>query len=164
MKPFSFSVIGLPAPKGSKSAFVVPGKGKKGDPDYKAPRAVVTDKPAHGTSDRLGEWKIAVSAAMQAALIERKDAEGWEPLDGALVCSVTFYLPRPASTPLSVRFPTKKPDADKLTRAVWDICSRNVWADDARITTALISKRFAIGSPGMTLTVWPEPMEDDRLI
>jgi Holliday junction resolvase RusA-like endonuclease len=132
-------VVGLPAPKGSKKAFVVKG------------RAIVTDVSNKSSRDRLNPWKLAVTAAVQRALA---DAGNPPPLDGALSVNLSFRLPRPASTPKHVKYPTKKPDLDKLARAALDLCNQIVWSDDARITTLVLSKRFAEGAPpGMTLTV-----------
>lgn len=137
------NVIGLPAPKGSKTAFVVKG------------RAIVTDKSNKSSRDRLNPWKLAVTSAVQRAII----AEGSpEPLDGALVVTFAFWLPRPESTPKRVLYPIRKPDVGKLARVVEDVCTNIVWTDDARITTEIITKRFAIGRPpGMTMTVMAEP-------
>lgn len=137
-------VIGLPAPKGSKTAFLV---GKKGGPQ----RAIVTDASNKSGRDRLSPWNLAVTAAIQRALAE---IPGYVPIDGPLLVVACFYLPRPASTPRRVQYPAKKPDLDKLVRAAADLCSKVVWTDDSRIVTCVSRKRFAVGRPpGMTLRV-----------
>ena len=153
-------VLGFPAPKGSKSSFVVKRAGTPGNhPSHF--RAVTTDKPAHGDGDKLNPWKLAVSSAVQRAV---RRAGNPPPLDGALEVTIAFWLPRPASTPMRVEYPTKKPDLDKLVRAACDICSKVIWTDDARITTMHLHKRFAFGRPpGMTMYVEVEGAYDDRL-
>lgn len=135
-------VRGLPAPKGSKTAFVV--RSKSGPP-----RAVVTDKGNKSSQDRLSAWKLAI----HAALLEHPPAT---PLQGPLVVSVYFRLPRPASAPKRVTMPAKKPDLDKLARAALDVCTGILWNDDAQIVDLHLHKRFAgENMPGMTLAVHP---------
>jgi crossover junction endodeoxyribonuclease RusA len=132
-------VVGLPAPKGSKKAFVVKG------------RAIVTDVSNKSSRDRLNPWKLAVTAAVQRALAEIGNPP---PLDVPLDVHLLFWLPRPESTPKRVTLPAKKPDCDKLARAALDLCSKVVWTDDARIVNLHVCKRFAIGRPpGMTMNV-----------
>jgi Holliday junction resolvase RusA-like endonuclease len=143
------NVVGFPAPKGSKTSFVVKRAGTVGNKasDF---RAVTTDKAAHG-SNSLPTWKLAVTAAVQRAI---RNAGNPRPMDDALDVTLAFWLPRPASTPNRVVYPTKKPDVDKLARAALDICSKVVWTDDARIVTLTVQKRFAIGRPpGLTMLI-----------
>lgn len=56
-----------------------------------------------------------------------------------------FVMPRPVSTPKRSTPPAvKKPDLDKLTRAVFDaIGSAGVWRDDSQVTSAIVGKRIA---------------------
>lgn len=56
-----------------------------------------------------------------------------------------FVMPRPKSTPKSKTPPAiKKPDLDKLARALLDaITSAGVWRDDAQVTGLAITKRIA---------------------
>ena len=56
-----------------------------------------------------------------------------------------FVMRRPKSAPKRTTPPaTKKPDLDKLTRAVFDaITSAGVWDDDSQVVDAHISKRIA---------------------
>jgi len=131
-------VTGDPAPKGSKKAFVVKG------------RAIITDVSHKGSRDRLGAWELAVTAAVQRAL-ERKI--GWSPLDEPLLVVVTFWLARPAGAPKRVVAPAKKPDLDKLARALLDVCTKTVWVDDARIVELRLEKRFAQRTPGARIEV-----------
>lgn len=132
-------VVGLPAPKGSKKAFIVKG------------HAVVTDVSNKSSKDRLSPWKIAVSAALQAWCECHPNAA---PLDVPIAVSLSFRLPRPSSTPKRVAYPAKKPDCDKLARAALDMASKVIWSDDARIVTLTVTKRFALHRPpGMTMCV-----------
>ena len=143
MSTFEVDVIGLPAPKGSKTAFIVGG------------RAIVTDKaPMNRAKDKLSPWKLAVTAAVQARIIALGHPS---PLDAPLAVRVQFWLPKPESASKRVLYPMRKPDLDKLARAALDLCSKSVWTDDARIVSLTLEKRFANGRPpGMTLAVWEE--------
>jgi Holliday junction resolvase RusA-like endonuclease len=124
---------GLPVPGGSKRAFVVKGK------------AVVTDT----SGSRGREWRAVLRVAAQTAY------RGL-PLHGPLALTVTFFLPRPKShyakngtlRPRAPRWPSTRPDATKLLRAVEDALNRVLWHDDAQIVTQSVGKQYADGGPG----------------
>jgi Holliday junction resolvase RusA-like endonuclease len=124
-----FFVPGIPAPGGSKRAFVVNG------------RAVVTDD-----SKRNKPWRACVSLAA-------REAYRGDPLTGPLDLEVTCYMPRPKShyrsgkmcALLKLDAPerhTKKPDATKLLRAIEDALTGIVWQDDAQISDQHVYKRY----------------------
>jgi len=81
------------------------------------------------------------------------DANG-QPLrffEGAVNVQLVFIMPRPLSAPKRTTPPaTKKPDLDKLTRAVFDaIGSAGIWRDDSQVVGAIVTKRIAeIGETG----------------
>lgn len=82
-----------------------------------------------------------------------------EQLDGPVAVDLMFVLKRPASTPKR-RTPAavKKPDLDKLARAVLDaIGSAGVWRDDAQVVALVSGKRLAqLGeAPGCQITIYP---------
>lgn len=65
-------------------------------------------------------------------------------LDGALAVEIEFVMPRPASCPKrSTPAATKRPDLDKLARAVLDALTGLVWRDDSLITDLHPIKRLA---------------------
>lgn len=77
-----------------------------------------------------------------------------------------FVLPRPKSTPKRSPTPpaTKRPDLDKLTRAVLDALT-NVWlADDSQVVHIEASKRIAEidETPGVHITV--NPLTDEHTL
>ena len=78
-----------------------------------------------------------------------------ERFEGAVVCILDFVLPRPKTTPKrSTPEATKKPDIDKLSRAVLDaITSAGVIVDDSYIVDMHPKKRLAeLGkAPGLRL-------------
>lgn len=121
-----FTVYGIPAPAGSKRAYVVKG------------RAVVTDD-----SKRSRPWKSDVTAAAA-------DAMGGRPLlRGPLSLYVQFVVPRPKGhfgarglRPSAPTRPAVKPDATKLLRAVEDACNGVVWRDDSQIVGQLVWKDY----------------------
>ena len=65
--------------------------------------------------------------------------------DDAVHVHLEFVMPRPVSTPKrSTPHAVKKPDLDKLVRAVFDaIGSAGVWRDDSQVVGALATKRLA---------------------
>lgn len=149
MEMLRFTVIGTPVPQGSKRAFVV-GKGEN-------KRAAVVDS----SGNKLESWRWAVAfAAGQAA-----QEHGWEAFDGPLVVEVTFLLKRPAShygknglKPSAPKWPFRKPDVDKLLRAIMDglVDSNCIMTDDARVVRSIGEKRYAIlGAPlGAVVRIW----------
>src|SRR4051812_36873903 len=98
---YALSVYGIPAPGGSKKAFVAHG------------RVIVKDD-----CKRNGDWRSLV------AFTARQKFRG-EPLAGALGVRVTFFMPRPKAhyrkngdlKPNAPAHHTCKPDATKLWRS-----------------------------------------------
>jgi crossover junction endodeoxyribonuclease RusA len=74
---------------------------------------------------------------------------------GPVWTDLAFVLPRPLSTPKRSTPPAvKRPDLDKLIRAVLDaISDSGTWSDDSQVTRIVASKRLAeIGeSPGVRI-------------
>lgn len=89
-----------------------------------------------------------------------------EPLAGALVMYVTFYMPRPkghfgtgrnvdklkSSAPVHH---TKKPDLDNLVKFVKDCLNEVAWVDDSQVVTTLSNKKY--GKPRTEISIWPAP-------
>jgi crossover junction endodeoxyribonuclease RusA len=126
-----FDVSGLPAPQGSKKAFVNP----------RTNRAVVVDvnpKP-------LRSWRQDIIEAAKAA---RGDSA---PLDCAVGLGVVFRLPRPQShygahgiKPNAPRYVSGQPDLDKLLRALLDaVTIAGVWRDDGRVASIIAHKVYS---------------------
>jgi len=114
-----FWVAGIPQSQGSAKAFV------------RGNRAIVTSANAN-----LKPWRDAVHTAFQANFSELLTA----PIDVELA----FVLPRPKSLPKTRIVPhTKKPDLDKLVRAIFDSGTGVAWADDANVDRVSASKRYA---------------------
>ena len=84
----------------------------------------------------LGPWRERVALAAK----ERAPA----PLTGALYLQVEFIMPRPASTPKKFTPPAiKRPDLDKLIRAVMDGMTHICYHDDAQVIHIGADKRLA---------------------
>ena len=120
------TVYGTPIPQGSTKAFVP--KGWK--------RAIITADNA-----KTKPWRQAIVDA------SREQMAGKAPHDGPLALRVVFYLPRPKTAPRRVLEPAKKPDTDKLLRAVMDaLTASGVWVDDAQVVQVEARKVFAGGA------------------
>lgn len=136
----TFFVPGIPKPKGSKNAFVLPAKnGKK-------PRAVIVDQKG----PELKRW------ASQVAW----EADRFRPhtlFDGPVKLECYFRLPPPKALPKSkASYAIKKPDFDKLVRTVCDALSGVIYHDDSQIVESVICKRYD-DSPGVEITVSSGP-------
>lgn len=67
------------------------------------------------------------------------------PITGPVVVMLTFVMPRPAGAPKrTTPAAVKRPDLDKLTRAVLDaLSSAGVWHDDSQVVELAADKRLA---------------------
>ena len=135
-------VAGVPAPQGSKRHV---GGGRM----IESSRAV-------------GPWREAVRAETQHAM-GRMETSDWPGLHSPVQVTVKFTLPRPqghygtgrhATTvrPSAPRWPHRKPDLDKLIRAVLDgITQGGAIADDAQVVRIAAQKTY--GTPGAVITI-----------
>lgn len=124
------TVIGVPVPQGSKSAFALP-----------SGRVVVTDGKKAGA---LKDWRAAIAACGRLWLAQNGMPA---PIDGPVKLTATFYMPRPKSAPKRVTRPATKPDLDKLIRAVGDALCKIAYTEDSRIVEISGRKEFAVDSP-----------------
>lgn len=125
-----FTVIGMPAPQGSKKFVGL----------TKAGRGLLVE-----SSKKVKPWRMDVKAAAE---IVRKSIPAT--LDGPLWVSMVFTLPKPASAPKKRRsWPDKKPDLSKLVRSTEDaISDAGLWADDARVVEyGRLAKVFPLEDP-----------------
>jgi len=104
------------------------------------------------SSKALPAWREAVRwTAVQAWSYQKP------PIDGPVLLTLEFVLPRPLSTPKRRTPPaTKKPDTSKLIRAVEDaLTDAGVWRDDSLVVDLHATKRIAeIGeAPGCRITI-----------
>jgi Holliday junction resolvase RusA-like endonuclease len=120
MSSATITVIGLPAPQGSK-------------------RFVGTSKSGRGilieSSAKVKPWREAVVFAAREQAVR---------LTGAVSLSVYFTLPKPKSAPKTRRtWADKKPDLSKLVRSTEDaLVDAGVIEDDARIVETHSAKVF----------------------
>ncbi len=123
-----FEVRGLPVPQGSTRAWVLHGK------------PVITS-----SAKGLGTWRRLVADVAQ----NHAPKEPWE---GPVEIELEFGLPKPKSAPKRKRvWPDKRPDLDKLTRAVLDALTYVVFADDSQVVRIHASKDY--GPPGVVVEI-----------
>ncbi len=122
-----FDVSSLPIPQGSTRAFVVNGK------------PIITS-----TSKGLNSWRRLIADRAQ----DRVSA----PIEGAVAVTLGFRLPRPKSAPKKKWiYPSKRPDLDKLVRAVLDAITNVIIADDSQVVSLTATKDY--GPPGVMIQV-----------
>jgi len=102
----------------------------------------------------LGPWRERVALAASQAV------NGSPVLsDVPFTVVLNFVMPRPASAPKRSTPPAvKRPDLDKLVRAIFDACTGIVFTDDSAVTTLVTTKRLAeIGEPpGVGIHLTPD--------
>lgn len=126
-------IYGLPAPQGSKRAYVVPG----------TRRVSLVEM-----STKVRPWRSAVAEAWTS--------RGLPQVPGTVGVQVTFILPRPRyhfgkgrnSTMIRPKYegaePGKFPDLDKLLRSTFDgLTAAEAWEDDSRVVHVNARKRYA---------------------
>lgn len=133
-------VIGLPGPQGSKSF-----KGMRGG------HAVLVE-----SSKKVKPWRESVKAAAIAVM------NGADPLDGPLIVSMVFTMPKPKAAPKTRRtYPQTKPDLSKLIRSTEDaLTDSGCWKDDARVIAYERAAKVyphedvdALHCPGVVITI-----------
>lgn len=135
----NFFVPGVPAPQGSKRAFVVAGKA----------RLVESSKACR-------PWRDSVRSAALEAI------GGAAPWLGPVALRIVFVLPRPATVPKARRgWPATKPDLDKLVRAVLDACTHALFADDSQVVEVTARKWYVGADLGGAVTVGAEITMDE---
>jgi crossover junction endodeoxyribonuclease RusA len=134
-------VPGVPAPQGSTRAFVVNG------------RARITADNTH-----TKPWRQQVSTFLAAHI-----GPAIVYPTGPVAVRADFVMPRRATepkraTPAHVR----KPDSDKLGRAVGDSMTGLIFADDAQVVEWHITKRTAQPGeqPGVHLSWWTPTLKE----
>ncbi len=146
---FNVFVAGKPAPQGSKHPRAIY-KGKGAQREFTGKVAV------EESSKQVGPWRESVRSACldDTGRPLRRFNEGI-----AVVAQLLFVMPRVTSMPKTRAIHhIKKPDIDKLTRAIFDaLTSAGVWHDDAQVVSTSQMKRYAgIGEPpGCFITVFP---------
>jgi Holliday junction resolvase RusA-like endonuclease len=137
----AFTVDGAPAPQGSKSARVT--------------NAGTTYMHESGR-ERLEPWRNAVAARAREAMAGRA------PLTGPLELDVAFAFGRPRShyrtgrhagelKPTAPIYCDKRPDLDKLLRAIGDAITGIVVVDDAQVVELRARKYY--GSPAAHIAI-----------
>jgi len=100
-----------------------------------------------GKGRTVAQWR---KEAKEVAFLAMR---GKKLIDGPVSVQVTFYLKRPASKPDDL-FPSRKPDLDKLCRALGDALEGVVITQDSRIVHWYASKWYADAhSQGITCSV-----------
>lgn len=146
MTEIRFFVPGLPAPGGSKSAFV-PTNRKTGEP-YRGKGGRIIVNVVDSGGERTKNWRQNVVAAAFDAM----KAADLAPLTGPIELELLFQMPRPKSHFRSDGFSLKpgapqwhviRPDCLKLARSTEDALSRICYADDSQIVRENIEKAFS---------------------
>ena len=126
----TFFVPGKPAPQGSKRHV---GNG------------ILLESSPH-----VGPWRERVAIAAHNAM------NGRPIYSGQVEVWLDFILSRPKSTPKTRTPPAiKRPDIDKLARAILDAITGTILADDAQVTYLSATKRLAEidETPGVRIEV-----------
>jgi Holliday junction resolvase RusA-like endonuclease len=124
-------VLGLPAPQGSKRGFVV------------GNRAVVVEGGSKTAREKVGTWRQDVIDACTRYRLLFPDTTA--PTAGPVRVELRFALPRPKSAPKSRRWPTVKPDLDKLVRSTLDALKLGqMYQDDSQVVDLWARKTYTV--------------------
>lgn len=120
------TVRGIPAPQGSKRPVRL-GNGRIGMVE---------------SSRAVSPWREAVRAETQRAM------SGRGPYAGPVWVQVRFAMPRPKSLKKGITYHAKRPDLDKLIRAILDgLTAGGAFTDDGQVFDISATKVYANGEP-----------------
>jgi Holliday junction resolvase RusA-like endonuclease len=131
MNELEIFIPGEPIQKGSYRSFVVPGK------DGKKPRAVTTNH-----SPKTAEWERLTKMCAKEAMWEAGIAYDKE--KAAYQVEMTFIFKEPKSAGKKALRYIKRPDLDKLVRAILDGLTDVVFPDDAWVDDIHARKRYLL--------------------
>lgn len=135
------TVIGIPAPQGSKSF--------KG---IRSGKAILVE-----SSKRVKPWREAVVWAARELHLAA-------PLEGPLAYEMIFTLPKPKSAPKKrTTWPSARPDISKIQRSTEDsLTDAGIWRDDSQVVFSIACKTFP-GQRGIftvgAATLFSEPLD-----
>jgi Holliday junction resolvase RusA-like endonuclease len=121
-----FEVLGEPVPQGSTRSFHI----------KKLNRVVTTH--SNRNTDR---WRERIATEAQKA--QESNAFYSDDRKMAYFIILDFYFSKPKSTPKKILFNTKRPDLDKLIRAVLDGITDVLIPDDAQVMGIMARKYYA---------------------
>lgn len=120
LRGLTLTVPGTPAPQGSKRH---------------VGRGILIE-----SSRAVGPWRERIAWVARDAMTKTRARTA----TGAVSVDVEFVMPRPKSTPRATPPAIKRPDADKLARAVLDaLVLGGVYRDDSQVTDLRATKRLA---------------------
>lgn len=134
-----FRVHGIPQSQGSMSAFLPPG----------SKHPIIT----HKRGKTLKAWRSDVVAAMPKGRM----------LYGPVGVYICFYMPIPKSRPKVLKtekqwmewaYPAKKPDLDKMERAILDALTGVILRDDSQVVSVTKAKIY-FDPPGARIAILP---------
>ena len=140
VEPVVIKVLGEPIPQGSTRAFIT-----------KSGRPIITH-----SNKNLKQWRQRIATEAQ-----KERPSHWD-MEQAILLGVDFLMPRPKSLPKKVKEDVKRPDLDKLIRAVLDGLTGIFYNDDSQVVQVFAGKRYAdkFEAPGANITVIPTPIRD----
>ena len=138
----AFSVLGTPAPQGSKTAVM------RGGRPILIEGASTVGREAHRN------WREAVAWEANAAALEHGPIGDEVPV----AVAVWFFLPKPKSRPRKAVWADRKPDLDKLIRATLDgLADGGLLRHDSRVVRIAAAKAYAVGPSGAAIAISTDP-------
>jgi len=128
-----FFVEGVPAPQGSKNAFIV----RRAFGDF----VVVAE-----ASKKVKPWREAVALACVEEMNRAGYMKKFLDREISFIISVRFYLPIPKRVPTGYPHHLKYPDLDKLIRSTLDGITQSgcIWEDDKQVVKIEAEKSYCV--------------------
>lgn len=138
----SFEVFGVAEPKGSARAFMPKGA--------KYP-VVTSDNP------NLKKWEQTIRGELQRVMKQTDGHTLTQIFNSPVAVGLRFHLPRPKSRK-KAKYPTTRPDVDKLARAAIDALSGVAFKDDNQVVAVQARKVYADGAAKVEIVIesWGE--------
>lgn len=133
-------------------AFTVPGA------PYGKGRPRIGRVGAHArmfTPEKTAAYEGLIAHCAQAAMAGKPPFVGAAQVQLEILCQVpaSWSKKKQALALDSAIFPTTKPDADNVLKAIFDGMNGVVWRDDVQAVNVSMVKRYS-ATPGVAVTVW----------
>lgn len=133
---YRFTVYGVAQPKGSTKSFPI-----------RRANGVI------GTATTSANPKLASWEALVRHEAQRLPDRVFFAREVPVRVDIVTRLPRPVSLPKRVTAHVRKPDGDKLTRAVLDALTGVCFQDDAQVNCIVMFKLYALPTEAPSVTV-----------
>lgn len=119
----------------------------EGKPESQGSMRIYNGRIVHSAGRGLRAWRDKIANQVNEALLAIQQPV-W---DGPVTLDLTFYLPMTSKTQVDRAAHIKRPDLDKLARAVLDALTQaGLYIDDCQVSSLRLQKKYGL-TPGVQI-------------